>query len=99
MYLTVESVRRFLNIPFTDDDELLMELIEGAESAIEHHIGQPISTFVSEDRELDPGLKTAIKTLVANLYSNREPVAYGQVYKVPYTMEYLLQPYKKYTKD
>lgn len=98
MYVTVESMRRFLNIPFTDDDELLMEIIEAAESGVEQHIMQPLTNFV-ENNELDPGLKTAIKYIAANIYSNREPVAYGSVYKVPYSFEYLLQPYKKYTRE
>jgi hypothetical protein len=30
------------------------------------------------------------------LYANREPVTYGTVIKVPYTLDYLLGLYKNY---
>jgi uncharacterized phage protein (predicted DNA packaging) len=100
MYLSVDELKRFCNVPFTDDDLLFMELIEAAESAVEHYIGQPISTFVDENSsELDPALKTAIKYLASNFYMNREPIAYANPYKVCHTYDYLLQPFKKYVKD
>lgn len=38
----------------------------------------------------------AVLLLIGNLYNNREPVSYGTVVKVPYTLDYLLAPYKNY---
>lgn len=100
MYLSIDEIRRFCNVPFNDDDLLFAELIEAAESAVAKYIGQPIATFVDKDSgELDPALRTAIKYLVSNFYENREPVSFTQAYKVCYTYDYLLQPFKKYTKD
>jgi len=41
-------------------------------------------------------LKQAVLLLVGNLYANREPVAYNQVVKVPYSFDFLIAPYVAY---
>ena len=46
--------------------------------------------------DLPPAVKHSILLMVGNLYANREPVSYGGVVTVPYTMEYLIGLYKKY---
>jgi len=35
--------------------------------------------------------------MIGNLYANREPVSYGTVVKIPYSYEYLIGLYRKYT--
>lgn len=99
MYVSIEELRRHLNIPFYDDDLLLGEYEEAAEAIIEKHINCSLSKYVNSSNELDAGLKIAIKTLVANFYANREPVSFGQVYKVPFSIEYALQGYKNYVRE
>lgn len=43
-------------------------------------------------------IKHAIKIMIGHLYNMREPVIAGvSVVKVPYTLEYLLSPYKYWT--
>lgn len=99
MFVTIDEVKRFLNIgDMFDDDLIIGEFIEAAEAAIEKHIEQPVITFI-EDGDLNPALKTAIKYLAAHFYMNREAVSYGQPYSVPLSYFYLLQPFKKYRKD
>ena len=100
-YITVEEMRRWMNIPFTDDDLTIAEMIEGAEDAVIRHLNRDSYAELvdTSTNDIPSGLKTAIRTMVANLYQNRESIAYGQPYKVPYTYEYLLQPYKKYTRE
>lgn len=99
MFVSVEEVRRFINLPFNEDDLTLAELIESAESTVEKYMGQPLSVFIADNQELDPALKLCIKSLVATWYANREAIAYGQPHKLPYSFEFVLQPFKKYVKD
>lgn len=99
MYVTVEELRRFLNIPFCEDDLLLAELEEAAEDVLTGHLNiDSLDVYEGESGELPAALKTAIKTITANFYQNRESIAYAQAYKVPYTLEYMIQPYKNYQK-
>lgn len=99
MYVTVEELRRFLNIPFCEDDLLLAELEEAAEDVLTGHLNiESLTVYEDESGELPAALKTAIKTITANFYQNRESISYAQAYKVPYTLEYMIQPYKNYQK-
>lgn len=99
MYVLVEQARAFCNLPFTDDDLLLSQLIDAAELSIEHHINRPLCTLLSPySKHLPADLETAVLSLVATWYSNRESVTYGSPNKIPYSMEYLIQPYREYRK-
>lgn len=99
MYVTVEDMRRYLNLPFCDDDYLLAQFIEAAEDVITAHLNvKSLSVYENENGELPAGLQTAIKTVAANFYQNRESISYAQNYKVAYSLEYILQCYKNYQK-
>jgi hypothetical protein len=54
------------------------------------------STPSESSKELPAGIKHAILLMIGNLYANREPISYGAVIKVPYTLDYLLGLYKNY---
>lgn len=98
-YVEVIDIRKYLNLPFCEDDELLMTLEESAEEVLAGHLNvKSMSVYEDENGDIPQALKTAIKTMVATWYSNREAVSYGQPYQVPYTLIYILQPYKNYTK-
>jgi hypothetical protein len=77
---------------------MLTSMIEASEIAVENYLQQPIDTFVFENK-LNAALKHAIKIMVGNFYANRESVAYTNPKPVPYTLEFLLKPYRKYTLD
>lgn len=99
MYVTVEDIRKFLNISFCEDDGLFLELEEAAEEILAGHLNvDSLEHYVNEAGDIPQALKTAIKTIVANIYQNRESIAYGQPYRVPYTLEFIIQPYKNYLK-
>ena len=99
-YVEVIEIRRYLNLPFTDDDLLLAELEESAEQVLAGHLNvESLEVYEDKQQDIPQALKTAIKTLVANMYVNREPVSYGEPHKVSFSLEYLLQPYKNYTKN
>lgn len=98
-YVSVEDLRRYMNISFCEDDLLFAELEESAEEILAGHLNvESLEEYEDESQELPQALKTAIKTIVANLYTNRESIAYGQPYRVPYTLEYIIQPFKNYQK-
>lgn len=99
MYVDIDEMKRHLNILFNEDDLYLAELEEAAENTVAAHLNRPSLTALAVDGRLPADLRLAVKTLVANWYVNREPVSYGTPSKIPYTLEYVLQPYKLYTKD
>lgn len=99
-YVDVIDIRRYLNIPFCEDDLMLAELEESAEQVLAGHLNvESMSVYEDENGDIPQALKTAIKTMVATWYSNREAVSYGQPFQVPYTLLYMLQPYKNYVKN
>ena len=99
-YVLVEDIRRYLNLPFCDDDLLLCDLEKTAEEVLAGHLNvKALSVYEDKDGDIPETIKTAIKTVVANLYQNRESISYAQPYRVPYTLEYILQPFKNYLKN
>lgn len=99
-YVDVIDIRRYLNLPFCEDDLLLAELEESAEQVLAGHLNvESMSVYEDENGDIPQALKTAIKTMVATWYSNREAISYGQPYQVPYTLIYVLQPFKNYHKN
>lgn len=99
MYISKELAKQHLQIDeeYTDDDNYIILLIQAAEDAVEHHLDRPLSTLL-KNSVLPSSIIQAILLLIGNFYNNREPVAYGTVLKVPYTIDYLLNHYKHYCK-
>ncbi len=100
MYVTVEEIKQHLYIDFEADDAVLAEMINAAEEILEKYLNTSYSNVLNKDGTFPFPLKQAIKILVGNLYANRESVAFNAVpYKIPYSMEYLIQPYKNYKRE
>lgn len=99
MYITLGLCKQHLLIDedFTDDDNYILLLIQAAEDAVAHHLNYPLEKLV-RNGELPSSIIQAILLLIGNFYNNREPVSYGTVLKVPYTIDYLLGHYKHYNK-
>lgn len=99
-YVLVEDIRKYMNLPFCDDDLLLADLEESAEEVLAGHLNvKSLSVFEDENGDIPQALKTVIKTLIATWYQNREAVSYGQPFQVPYTLLYMMQPFKNYLKN
>lgn len=98
LYVSTLDLKLQVNLveDYEGEDLLLNRLLAVAQLSVENHIQQPLENFV-EDGNLNPMLVHAILILSAHFYANREPIAYVQPRPVPYTFEYLLQPFKKYT--
>lgn len=97
MYTTLNEAKKHLNIDdsFTEDDNYILDLITVAEDAVSQHLDIALDDLVVEGK-LPSAIIHSILLLVGNLYANREPTAYTNVVKVPYTLEYLLGLYKHY---
>jgi uncharacterized phage protein (predicted DNA packaging) len=94
-YVTVEELKKHLNIDFSDDDAYLADILKVAMLSIETTIKTPLEEHV-KDGEFNPMLKHAIKILAGNFYANREPVSFATPSVIPYTLNYLIRPFKKY---
>ena len=98
-YITVEDVNRHLYIDFEADDYIIADYIDAAQSIIEKYLNVKLCDLVIDERLPYPILQ-AIKIMVGNLYNNREGVSFNAVpYRVPFSFEYLLQPYKSYKRE
>lgn len=97
MYTTLNEAKKHLNIDesFKDDDNYILDLITVAEDAVSQHLDIALDDLVVEG-VLPSAIIHSILLLVGNLYANREPTAYSNVVKVPYTLDYLLGLYKHY---
>jgi hypothetical protein len=98
-YTKVEQLQKHLEIDYLEegDKDFLGLLLNASESRIEKEINQPFAEFVDEEGELDSDLVVAILIFAGTLYANREAVAYTTATPVPYTLDFLLQPFRKYT--
>jgi uncharacterized phage protein (predicted DNA packaging) len=95
-YITVEDVKRHLYIDFEADDKIIADYIDASQEIIEKYLNVKLCDLVVDERLPYPVLQ-AIKIMTGNLYNNRESVAFNSVpYKVPFSFEYLIQPYKNY---
>lgn len=100
MYITVEEIKKHLNIDsyFTDDDEYLESLIEVAEKVVEAHIDCSFNDLLDDDGNLPVPIIQAMKLFVGNMYQSRESVAFAQANEIPNGYDYLLSLYKDYSK-
>lgn len=98
-YTKVEDLQKQLEIDYLEagDSTFLELLLDASESRIEKEINQPLSVFADDKGILDSALVAAILIFAATLHANREAVAYANVQPVPYTLHFLLQPFRKYT--
>ena len=94
-YVTIEELKKHLNIDFSDDDAYLADILKTSIMSVEMAIKTPLEEYV-KDGEFNPMLKHAIKILAGNFYANREPVSFATPSVVPYTLTYLIKPFKKY---
>jgi hypothetical protein len=97
---------------FTEDDTYITNLISVAFYAIknkcnniywedtsgstEGSINPPDYDYSISGTTIPIAVKQAILLIVGNFYANREPVSFGNPVIIPYTIEFLLQPYIKY---
>lgn len=100
MYVTIEEIKQHLYIDFEADDAMLADMIQASEEIIEKYLNTTFDTLLNENGTLPFPIKQAIKIMVGNLYTNRESVSFNAYpSKIPYSYEYLLQPYKNFKRE
>lgn len=95
MILTLEDIKRHLNVDFDEDDALITSMIEAAEASIEQSIGVPLADIVAD--KFPDDLKHAIRILTATFYEYREGFTNGKIQQVPFTLSHLISPYRRLT--
>lgn len=100
-YVSVKDMKKYLYIDFDDDDSVIGDMINAAEEIIAKRLDVPdLSVYEDKTDKLPNPLIACIKIMVANMYNSRESVAFNAVpQRIPYSLEYLLQPYKIYDRE
>jgi hypothetical protein len=98
LYVTVELFRQhsYVNVE-NDSDEYLTHLLETAQTAVENDINGTIAGLADASGAIPKSIIHAIVLQAANLYENREVLAYGKIVARPYNYSYLIAPYIKLT--
>jgi len=96
-YVTLEQVKDHLRVNFDDDDLYISDLIGVAETSVASEIGEDLDDILVGE-VLPMPVRQGILLMIGHLYNSREPVVTGVgVVKVPFSLEYLLAPYKNWT--
>ena len=95
MYVSVEEIKRHLNIDYEEDDQYLVDLIESAEAAVGKYIQQPLSELEDEGGNIPSDLKMAIRLMVDGFYANRGPAGFAASSEIPYGLTFLLVQHRK----
>ncbi len=102
MYLTIDDMKKHLNVDHDEDDAYILSLIDVAEDSIATWLNRPLSDFVDphEDgvcpRALKPSIVHAIRLLVGTWYASRESVTFGSASELPNGVAFLLLPLKNF---
>lgn len=95
MYVSVEDLKKHLNIDYEEDDGYLEQLSRAAENAVERFVQQPLKELEDEDGRIPESLMHAIRLLAGGFYANREPVAFAAASEIPFGLMFLLSQYRK----
>lgn len=99
-YLNIDKIKRQCNIDrdFEDDDNILEAYGDAAEAIVAKDLGYDNLYDVEEEYGQVPvPIYQAMMMLCAEWYANRETVSFSQGHPIPYSYDYLLSPYRKYT--
>ncbi len=98
MFLQLDLIKKHLNIDesFEDDDDYLIYLAHVAETTVEKHIDNNLSSLANDRGDIPSPLSHAMLLFIGDMYANRESISYSTPHEVPFSYDYLLTLYKKY---
>lgn len=99
MYLTVEDLKKHLNVDHSEDDVYIGELAEVAEDAVAEYLNRPIADFVDDSGKLKASVRHAIRLLVGTWYASRESVAFATPSVMPDGVYALLMPLRRFVSE
>jgi len=91
--LTLNEIKAHCRIDGDAEDDVLEIYATAAEEVTFKMLNRSYYNLVEEEGELPVAVKQAMLMLVSHSYKVREPVAVGNMYAVPYTVDMLLKPY------
>ena len=94
--LTLEDLKKHLNIDHDEDDAYIEELISVAEDAVETYVNRPLAELVDEKGKLKPAVRHACRLLVGTWYANRESVVFSAPSELPDGVVALLLPLRRF---
>lgn len=77
---------------YTDDDMYISNLLDVAELAVLNYLNDSITSYTV----VPLPIVQATYFLMANWYGNRQIISFAQGIEIPYTFQFLLNPYKNY---
>lgn len=98
MLIDLATVKKHLNIDssFIEDDNYI-EFLEGvAEEVVAKHIDRDLEDIIGVEGAVPKPLLQAMLLFIANMYANRESVAYTTAIEVPNSLSYILSMYRDY---
>ena len=99
MYITVEDLKKHLNVDHSEDDAYIEELAEVAEDAVAEYLNRPLADFVDGAGALKASVRHAIRLLVGTWYANRESVAFASPYVMPDAVYALHMPLRRFVSE
>lgn len=99
--VTLEALKKQMNIDFDDDDEIVTLYGEAAERSVVNMTRRSVSELKEENMlrtgsdEFPTELTVAILMLAAHLYRMREPVAGLSLTVVPFGLQHLVKPWTR----
>lgn len=94
--LTLDDLKKHLNIDHNEDDAYIEELISVAEDVVETYINKPLADFVDSNGKVKPAIRHACRLLVGTWYANRESVVYSTPSELPDGVVALLMPLRRF---
>jgi uncharacterized phage protein (predicted DNA packaging) len=94
--LTVDDLKKHLNIDHDEDDAYIEDLISVAEDDVETYINRPLDDMVGHDGKLKPAIRHACRLLVGTWYANRESVVFSTPSELPDGVVALLLPLRRF---
>lgn len=94
--LTVDDLKKHLNIDHNEDDAYISELISVAGDAVETYLNRPISDYTDTEGNVKPAIKHACRLLVGTWYANRESIVFSTPSELPDGVVALLLPLRRF---
>lgn len=97
MYIDLNTIKKHLNISpnYTNDDEYLELIEDGATKAVEKTINVDFDEIIAAEGKLPSAIIFACLLIIGDMYANRETTAFASVNKLP-TLRYLCANYTDY---
>lgn len=94
--LTVDDLKKHLNIDHDEDDAYIEDLISVAEDAVATYINRPLDDMVDDKGKIKPAIRHACRLLVGTWYANRESVVFSTPSELPDGVVALLLPLRRF---